>query len=279
MSKPSIFSKNYEKEMKRRRKRIFLLIIVPILGLTIFLITDFNALLNKGISMKKGINNILLNKSKDNIKNKENKVVEVPKKTEEAVKPQVSSEKPKDPQAKPDVKNEVFLVLLSDGQKISVEYNIKGTEKNIIGVSDDKDISYDISPSKKSIVIQSKKNQDLLYFDVNKISKDVTKKEHKSSKGQIFSKEERLRKHPTYLWSITPKFIDEDNIVYVSELPWISEKAVQYIWKVNLKDNIHVQVKKVSGKSVTFKNITTKGLETIIDGNVVYVNSLGEVIE
>ena len=55
------------------KKKYVLLIIVPIIGLTIFLITDFNALLNKGISVKKGINNILLNKSKDNIKNKENK--------------------------------------------------------------------------------------------------------------------------------------------------------------------------------------------------------------
>ena len=56
-----------------------------------------------------------------------------------------------------------------------------------------------------------------------------------SSKNEIFSKEEQLKKHPTYIWSITPKFIDEDNIAYVSELPWINEKAVQYIWKVNLK--------------------------------------------
>ena len=87
-----------------------------------------------------------------------------------------------------------------------------------------------------------------------------------------------LKSHKTYIWSITPKFIDEDNIVYVSELPWINEKAVQYIWKVNLKTNTHVQVKPASGKSITFKKITSKGLETIIDGNAVYITSAGEVI-
>ena len=59
----------------------------------------------------------------------------------------------------------------------------------------------------------------------------------------------------------------------------MNEKAVQYIWKVNLKDNTHMQVKPASGKNITFKNITSKGLETIIDGNVVYVTSLGEVIK
>ena len=65
MSKPSMFSKDYKKEIKKRRRKIVLLIIVPIIGLTIFLITDFNALKNNGISMKKDINSILLNKSKD----------------------------------------------------------------------------------------------------------------------------------------------------------------------------------------------------------------------
>ena len=55
MSKPSMFSKDYKKEIKKRRTRRILLIIVPIIGLTIFLMTDFNALINSGKSMKKGI--------------------------------------------------------------------------------------------------------------------------------------------------------------------------------------------------------------------------------
>ncbi len=76
-----------------------------------------------------------------------------------------------------------------------------------------------------------------------------------------------------------PKFINEDNIVYVSELPWMNESAVQYIWKVNLKNNVHTQVKPEKGKSITFKNITTKGLETIIDGKIFYVTSTGKIIK
>ena len=121
-------------------------------------------------------------------------------------------------------------------------------------------VSYDISPSKKAIVIQSTKNQDMIYIDANRVSKDITKKSHTSTKGQSFSKEKQLEKHPNYIWSITPKFIDEDNIAYVSELPWINENAVQFIWKVNLKDNTHIQAKPASGKSITFKNIYPKGI-------------------
>ncbi|MBZ9625261.1 hypothetical protein G9F71_020670 [Clostridium sp. FP2] len=280
MSKPSMFSKDYKKEVKKRKRKIVLLIIVPIIGLTIFLITDFDVLKNSGISMKNGINSILLNKSKD----KRSSDVQV-EKTPQVAKPQSDSEKSKAVQAEKalkveaTLKNEVFVVALSDGQKISVEISVKAAEKTIKGIINDKNISYDISPSKKSIVIQSTNNQDLLYVDINKVSKNITKKTHQSSKGQMFSKEELFKTHKNYLWSITPKFIDEDNIAYVSELPWINERAVQYIWKVNLKSNLHTQVKTASGMHITFKNITTKGLTTLIDGNVVYVTFAGETIE
>ena len=274
MRKPSMFSKDYKKELKKRKRKIALLIIVPILGLTIFLITDFNALKSSGISIKKGIYSILLNKPKE----KEVSTVEV-EKTPQVVKPQPSAIKPKPAKIESVIKNEMFAVSLSDGQKISVEFNVEGTEKTIKGVIDAKNITYDISPSKKSIVIQSKNNQDLLYINVNKTSKDITKKAYESTKGEIYSKDGILESHKTYLWSIMPKFIDEDNIAYISGLPWINEKAVQYIWKVNLKSNVHMQVKPATGKNIAFKNISPKGLETLIDGNVVYVNSSGQVIE
>ncbi|MBZ9688984.1 hypothetical protein G9F72_021940 [Clostridium estertheticum] len=280
MSKPSMFSKDYKKEIKKRKRKMALLIIVPIIGLIIFLITDFNALKNSGISMKNGINSTLLNKSKD----KQSSTVQV-EKTPQVVKPQSDAEKTKVKKAEEALKaeaalkNEIFVASLSDGQKISIEFNVVAAEKTIKGVTDAKNISYDISPSKKSIVIQSKSNQDLLYVDVNKVSKDITKKTYESSKGEMFSKEGILKSHITYLWSITPKFIDEDNIAYVSELPWINDKGVKYIWKVNLKSNVHMQVKPASGMNITFGNITSKGLATFIDGKAVYVTSNGEVIE
>lgn len=286
MSKPSMFSKDYKKEVKKRRRKIALLIIVPIIGLTIFLITDFKALINSGISMKKGLYSILLNKSKD----KQSSEVQV-EKTEQAVKTQTEAEKSKVKKVEEDLKakealkaeaalkNEIFVVLLSDGQKISVEVSVVGTEKNIKAVTNAQNISYDISPSKKSIVIQSKSNQDFIYVDVNKASKDITKKTYESTKGKVFSKDGILKSHKNYIWSIEPKFIDEDNIAYVSGLPWINEKATQYIWKVNLKSNVHMQVKPASGMHITFENITSKGLTTLIDGKTVYVTATGEVIE
>lgn len=279
MSKPSMFSKDYEKHMKRRKIRILLLTIVPIIGLTIFLITDFSSLLNKGISIKSGINNILLNKSKKAVKDNENKTEETTKKTEQVVTPEVTTQPAKISEKEEVSNSEIFIITLSDGQQVSVEYDISGAEKTIKGVKDAKDISYDISPSKKAIIIQSAKNQDMLYLDVNKIFKDVTKKIHVSTRGEQYTKDSQLEKHPNYSWSVSPKFIDEDNVVYISELPWIKEDEVKYLWKVNLKDNAHIQAKPASGKSITFKNITTKGLETVIDGNSVFVNSTGKVIK
>ena len=279
MKRPSIFSRDYEEQVKKRRKIIILLIIVPIIGLSIFLITDVNGLKNKGISIKNSINNILLNKSKVE------KVAEVKEKSEKVVKQQSGSEKSKAPKAevaaksKAPAKDGTFLVSLSDGQKLTIAYTTVGAKRSIKGVSNTKDISYDISPSKKSIVMQSTKNQDLFYIDVNNVIKDITKKTHTSSKNEVFSKEQQLKTNPNYLWSITPKFIDEDNIAYVSELPWMNDKATLYLWKVNVKSNTHMQVKPASGTKITFIKRTSKGLETNVDGNIIYVTSAGEVIQ
>jgi hypothetical protein len=258
MRKPSMFSRHYRNDIKKRKRKIALLIIVPIIGFTI-LLTNFNSLFNNSKGSKE--------KSNTQVQNKP-----------QVVKPRPSTVKPNVPPAKIALKNEMYPISLSDGQKISIEFVMKGTEKNIKGVIGGKNISYDISPSKKAIVIQSS-NQDLLYVDVNKVFKDITKKTHQSSKGEVFPKEQVINEHKTYIWSITPKFVDEDNIAYVSELPWINDQAVLYIWELNLKSNAYIQVKPASGKSITFKNITPKGLEVVIDGNTWYVTSSGQVIQ
>ncbi len=180
--------------------------------------------------------------------------------------------------AEADIKDEQFDVTFSDGQKVSIEYSQLAEVKTIKGVTNAKEVSYDISPSKKAIVVQSTKNQDMLYVDVNEIKKDITKKAYVSSKNVTFTKKEQLKKNPSYLWSVSPKFIDEDNIAYVSELPWL-KKTVQYIWKVNLKNNTHMQVQRASGKEITFDKITPEGLAANIDGNVVYITPMGKVVK
>lgn len=276
MKRPSIFSKDYDKEVKRRKKVIVLVIIVSVIGLSIFLTTGFNGLLNKGISIKKGINSIFVNKSKDDkaaevVKQQPNSLDAKAKQAENAAKAKLALK------AKANAESKNFIVSLTDGQKITIEYNATTGDKTIKGVANAKNISYDISPSKKAIVLQSTNNQDMLYVNVNKVSKDITRKIYTSSKNENYMKDQQLKNSPDYIWSITPKFIDEDNIAYVSELPWMNEKKQQYIWKVNLKDNINMQVNPASGTKITFKNATAKGLEATIDGEIVYVTALGEV--
>ncbi|MBU3097774.1 MULTISPECIES: hypothetical protein [Clostridium] len=269
MKKPSIFSKDYDRKIKKRKKVILSLIIIPIIGLIIFLNIDFKGLINKGTTTTS---------SKDD---------KVQKKSEEVSQKQTNAQKDKITQAaiaaktakaaKASADKSSFIATMPDGQKVTIEYNGASANKIIKGISNAKDVSYDISPSKKLIVIQSTKNQDIIYVDINKASKDITRKIYTSSNNQNYSKEDQLKNNPDYIWSITPKFIDEDNIAYVSELPWMNEKKVQYIWKLNLKDNVHMQVQPASGMKITFGDSTAKGLEANIDGDVVYVTASGEV--
>lgn len=277
MSKPSIFSKDYEKKTKKRKKVILSLIIIPIIGLVIFLNTDFKGLLNAGAIMKRGISSTFSNGVKENKQGnvkKDSGVVSIEQTDAQKAK---ATKAAIDAKAKAGVENLSFIVSFKDGQKVTVEYNVSSDKKTIKGVSNTTGILYDISPSKKSIVIQSTNNQDMLYADVNKTSKDISRETYISSGNQTYLKDDQLKSNPNYIWSITPKFIDEDNIAYVSELPWMNEKNVQYIWKLNLKDNVQMQVQPASGMKITFGKINAKGLEANIDGNLVYVTALGGV--
>ncbi|WP_298839097.1 hypothetical protein [Clostridium sp.] len=268
MKKPSMFSKDYDRRIKKRKKVILSLIIIPIIGLVIFLSIGFKGLENKGTGSN------FSNGAKND---------EVQKKLEDNSQKQINVDKDKATKAaiaakaKAKANKSSFIATMPDGQKVTVEYNGESTTKTIKGVANTKGVLFDISPSKKSIVIQSTKNQNIIYTDINKISKDITKKIYTSTNNQKYSKEQQLKNNPNYIWSITPKFIDEDNIAYVSELPWMNEKKVQYVWKLNLKDNVHMQVQPASGTKITFGNVTAKGLEANIDGNIVYVTALGGV--
>ncbi|MBU3161285.1 hypothetical protein KPL37_16360 [Clostridium frigoris] len=271
MKKPSIFSKDYDRKIKKRKKVILSLIVIPIIGLVIFLSIDFKGLTNKGT------NSTLSNVSNDDkVQNKSEEVSQQQTNDEKAKKAKASIAA-KAAKAKATADKSSFIATMPDGQKVTVEYNAVSSNKTIKGISNTKDVLYDISPSKTSIVIQNTKNQDMLYVGVNKISKDISRKTYVSSKNQTYSKEEQLKINPNYIWSITPKFIDEDNIVYVSELPWMNEKKIQYIWKLNLKDSVHMQVQPASGMKITFGDLAAKGLEANIDGNVVYLTALGQV--
>ena len=52
------------------------------------------------------------------------------------------------------------------------------------------------------------------------VAKDVTKKEYISTSKQTFSKDKMLAAYEEYIWHSIPSFIDENTIIYISQLPY-----------------------------------------------------------
>ncbi|KYH29248.1 MULTISPECIES: hypothetical protein [Clostridium] len=271
MPKPSIFSSQYNEEMKKR-KRIKL--IVAIVLLIIVLAAAFGGSINDSIieKVKSGFN-----KSKEKDKEQEGKADNIKqgsRNEQEYEKSQVNEVKNKEVN-KEEIRNNApktgsYNIKLSNGEEVKLTYNIVNNEKQYTEVLP-KGINYDISPSKKNIVILENKTQNMILVDSNGNTKDITKKEYVSSKNDVFKKDNILKYKSNYVWCSSPKYLNEDNIVYVSQLPWFNKENQKYLWKYNISSNTHYHNLSQTGGELTGVDIkygdnTPEGLEVIVDG-------------
>ncbi|CDI50565.1 hypothetical protein [Clostridium tetani] len=264
MRKPSIFSSDYEKKMKKRRRRIIALILAGIV------ICSGAWLLGKKKlqSMKKEINKITdKNKEKDekianeDIKSKENKNKDDKKKDEEK-----KSEKG-------------YEVTLSNGEKVKLMYEEDGEKKFKYILPLESKVSYDISPSGKDILIYDDKAQKIICYDITGKENNATNEKYVSTNGSVvIQRENHLKANPDYIWCKEPKFIDDNNIAYVSQLPWLGRTG-KYIWITNLNKNTHFYIASIEGEDIKINKITDKGLLVVIDGKNMYLNASGGLTE
>lgn len=272
MPKPSIFSKNYEKKMrKRRRARIIIIASILLIALCVVLFKG-NVF---GKQVKVGFNNVKRKISFVASQRKTNKP-DAKKKTAENINANNknsnndSNKKPNEDNQKIEAKEGNYNISLSNGESVILSYNIVNNIKQYYKVSGNM-LSYDISPSKKKVVIIEKSTQNMILVDENGNKKDITKKEYVSTKGEVFKKDNILKNNTSYIWCDSPKFLNEDNIIYISQLPWFNKKDKKYIWKYtistdNHNNNISISGGELSGTDIKYGNIAQDGLEVIIDG-------------
>ena len=297
MSKPSIFSKDYEKKMKQRRRRIATLIMISVIMVgTAFVyfkagdkfanlkIMNRFAFVGDKLKIKKSR---LISTNKISDKNKENggediehiddKIDNDLKNIEEDNKKEVENRKEKEKTN--NINTAVFS--LTDGQNINVIYNVIDGEKYFNKINGDYDVTFDFSPSKKCIVLCSLRNQDMFYATVDGELIDITKKKYVSTSKKEFLKVEQLKKNPKYIWHKNPKFIDEKNIAYVSELPWIDDKHINYLWIYNLESKKHIYIKNkyLQGKKIVLKYSDRDCLNLTVDDKNYKINSNGTMIK
>ncbi|MEW9094985.1 MAG: hypothetical protein AB2417_07860 [Clostridiaceae bacterium] len=265
MGKPSIFSKDYEEKMKKRRIRIigiFLAILFIVVGAWFYRRVDIKNILSKDkANTEKNIENNKKTLTTDNTeKNKESKGN---KENKEEIK-----------------KEEGYDFKLSSGENVKVIYEIDDKDKKFKYIHPlDSKIIYDISPSGKLMTIYDSKVQRVYYMNIEGKVEDISNSRYTSTNGEFsITREEQLKVNPDYVWCASPKFIDENNIAYVSQLPWFNRNK-QYIWIVNLQNNTHRYVQNVEGNDIKLDRLNEEGLGIIVDGEKATLKPSGELIK
>ncbi|WP_186431296.1 hypothetical protein [Clostridium sp. BSD9I1] len=271
MGKPSIFSSNYKRRMRRRRILIALITVCVISAVTATWLLTKNGFKKKITDIKTDFLTKENERSKqinDESKNKDN----LNKKQSEAKTPVQ-----KTPEQK---KEEGYELTLANGTKIKVVYEGQREEKKFKHIVPlESKTQYDISPNGKAVVVFDDKIQRIKYMDISGKVTDITRNQYVSTSGNVvINHDEWLQSKPDYIWCTSPKFIDDNNIAYISQLPWLN-KSTKYIWITNIQGSNHVYVQTVNGESIKFNNIDPKGLSTAIDGNIFYLKSTGEVVK
>lgn len=260
MRKPSIFSRDYEKLMKKRRRRIA---IISILG--VFFIGF--------LFVKIGMSSINI----DTLRNKGQSLVDEEKVISEENATDIEEENkqeeiPKEPESK------TMDLIIRDGVLLKVEYEEVNEEIKFKTVKDaPSNVYYTLNPD-KNLLLTIDENQDMKIFNIDTKEANITKDKYVAPNGEIFSKESVLETYNGYLWSVEAKFISNTKVAYISNMPYFGYNLDKYIWVIDLNDISHKTLWSSKGKEIKLGDIKEKGLEVTIDGNVKYVNASGELI-
>ncbi|MCI6691651.1 MAG: hypothetical protein MR510_04045 [Clostridium sp.] len=265
MRKPSIFSRDYERLMRKRRKRIA---IISILGVLVIGILFLKMAMNS-INMETLRSKVQswIDEDNEEIQDNTNKTNEENKQEET-----VQEETPKEPEIK------TMDLIVREGIILKAEYEESNGVVKFKGIKDAPSNIYYTLNQDKNLILTIDENQDMKIFNVNTKEANITKDKYVAPNGEVFNKSSVLQTYNGYLWNVEAKFITNTKVAYISNVPYFGYDLNKYIWVVDLNDNSHKTLWNSKGKEIKLGEIKEKGLEVTIDGNVKYINSNGELI-
>jgi len=271
LAKPSIFSNQYDKQVRRRKRRkkviIFLACCLGVyVVIKIYLGVNFNGVSFKNIATK--LKQEQKKKEADN--KKASKSVNKTAKSNSSVKTKANS---KD---KNTSKDQIVNVKLADGKQVIVTYDASGSTKKVKSVNlNGVDGEYNLSPSLQNLIIYEKAGQNMYYVDSNGNASDITYKAYTSTNGTTFSKDNIIQSNQGYVWCASPKFIDDNTVVYISQLPWFDNRTDKYVWRMTINDKSCANTN-LHGNDIKINSVTAdKGIEIVTDGTTQYMKADG----
>ncbi|MCM8709775.1 tRNA (guanine-N1)-methyltransferase [Clostridium sp. SYSU_GA19001] len=261
MGKPSIFSREYERRMKKRKLKMILFVsFLVIVGIFYFTGSSFKNIVKSKINSYKSFKFFNSNNEAEKNINSENETTT----NDESNKPA--------PQEK--IEEKFYDVTLNNEIKIKAVYeHIDGMNKFKYINTDNQAITFNINPSGTGMVLYDSKSQSIWFLDINGKLEDVSALSYTSSNSKTYKRETILAKRADYIWCTSPKFIDDENIAYFSQLPYIRKTNKKYLWFVNVKNKDRDRNINVGGENIKFGNNTDKGLEVIMDdGSIRFIS-------
>ncbi len=221
MPRPSMFSKDYEKLMRRRRINITLVILI-ILSAGFF-----------GIRYYMRSNNVDF---LDNIfkRTQTGQKEPAPKPT-----PKPTNEPTVTPTEQPQQKS-TYEYVSSNGDKYKISYEATDVGIVFIGIeSSYDDLGYDISHDKQYIVFEDRAAADIMLMSADGKTVKINPSSYNSkSSGILIRKEDMLAKVQNYVWSAKPHFTSDNKIVFLTDIPYVYDDGKLYMWTASLSGQL-----------------------------------------
>lgn len=265
--KPSMFSKNYRRELKRRRiKRLLILAVIIVLIGGAVISYDKGLILVKNYFTKDGNNSGV--EHTDNNSNETDEHSEADKEAENL------------PGDNEEVKDNLvtFEAKLNSGKSLVITLKDENNKKVMANLQCPEGVKGSISPSMEKALILDEETQDIYIVDNGENIKNVTNPQYVATTKDVFTKDSVLQFNPSYKWVDEAAFVDDTYVAYSSELPWINGESTKYLWIVNTDDNSHRGYYSITGKTMSFGMVTFEGVTVKVDNRELVVNSQGKIV-
>lgn len=265
MRKPSIFSRDYERKMKKRKRIIFGSIIATlVIGISAVTFTI------KEIDLSSiGFTNGKADKVNDE------EIQEVDNGVE-------GNQGDKDVLAEgtdltEKTKESILEIKLTDDKILKVEYEEENDGIQLKGVREiPSGIYYSISPSGKYILTIDE-GQNIRVSDSKGETHNITKETYVAPDGKNFNKDTVLSTYQGYLWNVEAKFISDNKIAYISNVPYFGTDLSKYIWVIDIGSKTHTTLWNSKGLDVKLGEVKDGRLEVSIDGSSKYIDNNGNL--
>ncbi len=267
MKKISIFSREYERKIRRKRFSIISIVIMFSVLIVVYIVNFANV--NEYV---KDFYYSMVSKQviKDSDDEKE---INISHKSEKYENINVEENKNNveiyDNEQKKILTNKINL---SDFEEVNVLYSMDNNLVEFVGLEKEMENKYkfDISPNKTMMLIDDYKAQSTYLvdsqFNVYNLNPEFF---YSNSAKSRFYKNDVMSEYENYAWYKNPKFINDSTVVYVSNLPWFG-KNEEYIWKSdvsNLNDIKHFMTP-IGGENIDFMELTEEGIKVNINNEI-----------